>query len=189
MKLTFDFEKILERKKNITVEKQINLNSEIFNRQPTYQAPNPFKISAILHPVQNRYVLVNLSIEGNIIVPSTRSLKPANVRVSQNITEIFMRESDDQQLDEDYNEPVITYVENNMIDLYNMIVDYILLSVPPQVLTSEEQKENIMPYGDEWQVMSESDFQHIKHDYRKLPNQEFSKLAALKNQLDEENNE
>lgn len=189
MELTFDFEKVLARKKDITFAREVNLNEAIKQREPTYQALKPFNVTALLHPVQNRYVTVKLEITGNLIVPSTRSLKPAEVAVSQSVTEVFMLESEEPEPEEEAETPLVTYVVNNQIDLYNMVVDYILLAVPPQVLTAAEQKENAMPQGDDWQVISESDFQQIKQDSKKLPNQEFNKLAALKNHLDEENNE
>ncbi|BDR56231.1 YceD family protein [Xylocopilactobacillus apis] len=188
MKLTFDFGKILERKENTIFQGKVDLSEAIKERSSEYQADVPFDLKITLEPIEDKYIDAYIDIQGLLIVPSTRSLKPAEVKINQHVEEIFVRLEEDIETDEE-DDRVITKVENNNLDLYNTVVDYILLGIPSQVLTEKEQQENLMPKGENWQVISEDHFESIKKDSDKLPKDTLSKLEKLKEELGKENNE
>ncbi|BDR58320.1 YceD family protein [Xylocopilactobacillus apicola] len=188
MKLVFDFAKVLERKSPTIIETEVDLGQEIEKRKPDYQACDPFMVKIKLLPIDGKYVEAHFELEGKLIVPSTRSLLPAKVKIFQNADEIFKFPEIELE-DGEKEEQVITDVENNVLDLYNTVVDYILLAVPTQVLTEEEQKENLMPKGTNWQVISEADFKSPTDKSESLPAQTRNQLEKLKKELDQEKND
>ena len=186
MKLDLDFSKVLERKSATKIEVKLDLSEAIKERQSDYEANDLFDVNIELQPFENKYVEGHFEISGHLTVPSTRSLQPTEVAIIQSADEIFKYFEDDfdNENDEDL---VITDVENNRLDLYNTVVDYILLAVPSVVLTEEEQKADVMPTGENWQVISEDDFKN--KNKKSLPTETRKKLEQLKKNLGGEQNE
>lgn len=188
MKLNFDFDQVLNRKTATTLTSEIDLSETIKERKSEYTALNPFAVKVTLQPVESLYVKAKIEVSGHLIVPSTRSLEPADVLIDEKAEEVFCNSISDFEADED-DKRVINEVENNRIDLYNTIVDYVLLAVPTQVLTEKEKSEHFMPKGKDWQVISEDDFKMTRKKPDKFSPETISKLEELKRNLGEEKND
>jgi len=121
-------------------------------------------------------------------VPSTRSLLPVELPVDIRINEAYNIDdvaTDDLENLEDSNVIITIDDENPTINVYESIIDNILLSIPSKVLTKKEEQDNIMPSGKNWEVLSEDEFKKQKEEEHVNP--EFAKLKDLfKNNSEEE---
>ena len=69
-------------------------------------------------------------------------------------------------------------IENEEINLTESVADNILLHIPLKVLTSEEKASDCMPSGNDWQVMTEEEYQKSKQA-QKEKNSPFASLQGL----------
>lgn len=100
-------------------------------------------------------VIIDAEISCELVVPSSRSLSPVQMNLDFHISEIYV---DRASLMDDFpQEEVVILVQDDQIDVNKLIEDNIVLQVPMQVLTPEEEDQGIMPSGSEWQVISEVD--------------------------------
>lgn len=127
------------------------------------------------------FVTGNFTVEANVVVPSTRSLKPVSLHQKFNFTENYSEVKPTQeQLDE---EDTIITIEDDKIDLQKAIEDNLLLSLPSVVLTKAEKDDDLYPEGEGWKVVSEKDHQEAEQN---KVNPAFEKLRNL---FDDENHD
>ncbi|MBA1394030.1 DUF177 domain-containing protein, partial [Lactobacillus sp. XV13L] len=92
--------------------------------------------------------------------PSTRSLTPVNLPIDIQVEELY---SDNPEIlkgqNQEEEKELILSLENQRLNLQTAIEDNILLSIPTQVLTPQEQADKIMPHGQQWSVISEDQYQ------------------------------
>lgn len=122
------------------------------------------------------YVFAQLHVTANVVAPSTRSLKKVDVPIDFKFTEAYTK---DHPTEEDF-ESLGTIIEitSDEIDLQTAVEDNILLNMPIQILTDEEKEHDVMPSGQDWQVISENDYQKSLDD-KKVENSPFSKLQNM----------
>ena len=110
---------------------------------------------------------VDLNISGTMICPDSITNEPIEYpfETSAQETYSFTKGEDDE----------IRYVDDE-VDLYEAIVDNILLEVPMQVSIAEEED---YPEGDGWKVYSEKQYQEMKE------NEIDPRLAILKEYKEE----
>ncbi|TLQ04679.1 DUF177 domain-containing protein [Pediococcus stilesii] len=100
-------------------------------------------------------VIIDAEIGCELTVPSSRSLTPVHMHLDFTISEIYV---DDASIISSFpQEDVVMLVQDDKIDVDKLIEDNVVLQVPMQVLTPEEEQAGIMPSGSEWQVISEAD--------------------------------
>ena len=124
------------------------------------------------------FVTGNFTVTADVVVPSTRSLKPVSLHQEFNFTENYSEVKPTQEQLED--EETIIQVKNDRIDLQKAIEDNLLLSLPSVVLTKEEDEKNIYPEGQGWKVISE---QEHENEVKEKVNPAF---ASLKHMFDED---
>ena len=71
------------------------------------------------------------------------------------VDEVFMTKEQMDTRDERFAAEEIILLDKPTIDLDESVEDNILLSIPIQVLTEEEQNSQEMPSGNDWEVISE----------------------------------
>lgn len=108
-----------------------------------------------------------------LTVPSSRSLEPVELNIDTHISEAY-REDETVELDDD---GIILEFENESINMNKAVEDNILLDIPTQILTEEEEKNNTMPTGNDWEVISEEEY--VEEAEKPTPNPEFAKLKDL----------
>ncbi|KRL44181.1 hypothetical protein FD29_GL000155 [Companilactobacillus mindensis DSM 14500] len=122
-------------------------------------------------------VISDVKVKTTLKVPSTRSLLPVELPMSIRINEVYNIDNVSDEDLEDYDVVIPIDDDNPTINVYESIIDNILLSIPSKVLTKKEQEENIMPSGKNWEVISEDDFNKQKEEDHVNP--EFAKLKDL----------
>ncbi|MFC6322224.1 DUF177 domain-containing protein [Companilactobacillus baiquanensis] len=133
----------------------------------------------------NGLVISDIKVSTNVTLPSTRSLKEVKVPLEFRINEAYNIDNVDTEEFEENTIIIPIDEEDPVINVYESIVDNILLNVPTQVLTVEEREENLMPSGNNWTVISEEDYNKQKEEDKQV-NPEFVKLKNLFKDTDNE---
>lgn len=124
--------------------------------------------------IERDSVIIDAEISCDLTVPSSRSLKPVHMNLDFFISEIYV--DNPSIIDSFAKEEVVMLVEDDVISVDKLIEDNIVLQVPMQVLTPEEEKEGVMPSGAEWQVISEMD---VESEHEKQVDPRLAKLKGL----------
>ncbi|MBW1605686.1 DUF177 domain-containing protein [Lactobacillus sp. Sy-1] len=129
--------------------------------------------------------IVNAQVKGEITVPSSRSLTPVKLPLDFSINEVYV--PDEAALkrfeNDESNSGEIGLVadEDGAIDFDKAVADNIILQIPMHILSDKEAKLNIMPEGNDWQVISEDDFNNPKTDDKPVD----PRLTKLKDFFDQ----
>lgn len=157
----------------------LDLTKELQTRSDDVLSATPVEVSGQLFN-DNGLVISDVKIKTTLQVPSTRSLLPVELPLDLRINEAYNideLEGEDLEKLEDDNVIIPVDDENPTINVYESIIDNILLSIPSKVLTKKEQVDDVMPSGKNWEVISEEDFNKQKEEEHVNP--EFAKLQNL----------
>ncbi|MGT2933180.1 YceD family protein [Streptococcus catagoni] len=116
-----------------------------------------------------------------ITLPSSRSMAAVESQKSQEVLEVFIEESQLATKADLVEDQVLLVLTDDYIDLEESVIDNILLSIPLQVLTEEEKASAELPKGNDWEVMTEEQYQAKKEEKQK----ENNPFAGLQDLLDE----
>ena len=64
-------------------------------------------------------------------------------------------------------ENLVLVLEEDYIDLEESAIDNILLTIPMQVLSEEEQNSDTMPSGNSWSVLTEEQYNALQNKKKK----------------------
>ncbi|HCD07335.1 MAG TPA: hypothetical protein DEQ50_03560 [Lactobacillus sp.] len=183
--LNWDVQDIRRYKdKPFEFEEKLDLTKELTERSDEVLDAEPVEVKGQLFN-DNGLVISDVKVKTTLKVPSTRSLTPVELPIDIRINEAYNVDDVPAEDLEDYNIVFPIDDENPTINVYESIIDNILLSIPSKVLTKKEEQDNIMPAGKNWEVISEEDFKKQKEEDHVNP--EFAKLKNLfKNNDDKE---
>ncbi|QOR68452.1 DUF177 domain-containing protein [Cytobacillus suaedae] len=104
--------------------------------------------------LSSKKVTFHLSISGKMVLPCSRTLVDVNYPFEVKSTETFLlSQTSDFEADEDAH-----VVHGEMIDLYPIIRELILLEIPLQVFSEDENPAGGAPQtGRDWEVITEED--------------------------------
>lgn len=160
----FDF------KEQLDLEKVLKERfSDIISAQPADVSGNLFNDRGL--------VISDVKVGVKLTVPSTRSLEPVDLNLQFRINEAYNIDNIDTEEIEDYAIIIPIDDENPTINVYESVIDNILLNIPTQVLTEKEKTQDVMPSGKNWTVISEDEFKKQKEEEHVNP--EFAKLKNL----------
>ena len=158
-------------------ERLLNKTKRILSAEDTHYEGYFF-----FDPELQEYQL-SLSAKTNLVLPSTRSLEPVNYLQELSIFEIYLEEDNTQAIEMYEDNELVLILETDSIDISQVLLENIVLSLPSQILTDQEKSDKNLPKGEHWQVMTENQYQESKTKY-KQENSPFNQLKAL---FDEEN--
>ena len=113
-----------------------------------------------------------------IVLASSRSMEPVELNESYPVTEVFMEGATNQLGQEVLDDDLVLPIENGEIDLAESVSDNILLNIPIKVLTAEEEAGKGFVSGNDWQIMSEEEYQ-AQQAVKKEENSPFAGLQGL----------
>jgi len=163
-------------------EEKLDLTAELKKRSEDVLDAEPVEVKGQLFN-DNGLVISDVKVKTTLKVPSTRSLLPVELPLEIRINEAYNVDNVATEDLEDYNVVIPVDEEDPTVDVYESVIDNILLSIPQKVLTKKEAEENIMPSGKNWEVISEDDFKKQKEEEHVNP--EFAKLKDLFKNNDE----
>lgn len=158
-------------------EESLNKTKRILSAEDTHYEGYFF-----FDPALQEYQL-SLSAKTNLVLPSTRSLEPVNYLQELSIFEIYLEQDNTQAIEMYEDNELVLILESDSIDISQVLLENIVLSLPSQILTDQEKSGEDLPEGENWQVMTENQYQESKTKY-KQENSPFNQLKAL---FDEEN--
>ncbi|WP_448667398.1 YceD family protein [Aerococcus viridans] len=122
-------------------------------------------------------VLTQLRLALKMTMPSTRSLEPVVLDLQLPVSERFIEDGWETDIvDEEH--VVQLSMDSYTLDLRESIRDNILLNLPIQILTEEEEADDAFPEGDDWRVVSQTEFE-AEREEEEVINPEFAKLQDL----------
>jgi len=154
----------------------LDLTAELQKRSEDVLDATPVEVNGQLFN-DNGLVISDVKVKTNLKVPSTRSLLPVELPVDIRINEVYNIDEVAAEDLEDYDVVIPVDDDNPTINVYESIIDNILLSIPSKVLTKKEEESDIMPSGKNWAVISEAEFK--KQHEEEHVNPEFAKLKNL----------
>lgn len=173
--LELSFSRIQNSREPLThIEREVEMRPEFFKRSKDLliDAKNVKVIGDLFY--QEPFVTGSFHVTADLVVPSSRSLKPVDYHEDFTFTENYLdRKPTKEELEEN---DTIVQVEDDQIDLQTAIEDNILLHIPTTILTPEEKEKNIFPEGQGWEVVSEASFEEGK---KNQVNPAFAKLKVL----------
>ncbi|MBP2622754.1 DUF177 domain-containing protein [Streptococcus oricebi] len=124
--------------------------------------------------------LLDYQLSYVITLASSRSMEPVELKESYLVQEVFVEEGNQKSQDL-LDEELVMPLTGDEIDLQESVADNILLQIPLKVLTAQEEAEESLPSGQDWQVLSEEDYQRQQAAAR----EENNPFAGLKGLLDD----
>lgn len=165
------------RNKGLTFNEVVNLDS-LKNRDQQIRSISAVRVKGNAE-IDSKKVTFHLHIQGDLILPSSRTLKDVRFPFDIESTEIFLYEKNEYDEDSELNLHVI---HGEMIDLQPVIEELILLEIPMQVYNEDEDVSSFFNSGHDWEFVQEDDSRkQDKIDPR------FAELAKLFNQEDSNN--
>lgn len=174
--LAINFSKVKNsRAPLLHLEQAVNLRPEFFARsKKMLLKADHARVKGDLF-YQEPYVVGNFQVEADLVVPSSRSLKPVNFHEHFSFTENYTLTNPSREELAENPDPIVK-VKDDLIDLQKAVEDNILLNIPTTILTKQERLNHIYPAGKNWAVISEKDFAAGK---RNQINPAFAKLKSL----------
>ncbi|KRM72861.1 YceD family protein [Lacticaseibacillus brantae] len=154
----------------------LDLKKDLMTRDPEIMDVTPIKVDGYIAYDKGDFV-VSATLNGSMIVPSTRSLTPVTLPTNLSFSEIYL--GDPAHADQYEDGELLIELEGDRLDLVPAIEDHILLSIPMQILTPEEAQTGTMPAGEDWNVISEDEYAQTHDEADERPNAEFEKLKDL----------
>lgn len=158
---------------NTTVDAEATLMA----RDPEIQSVSLLEVSGYVS-LDDGDIITAVTVKGSMVVPSTRSLTPVTLPLNLTFSEIYVLDEAAEAKYEDGE--LVMLLDGDRLDLLPAVLDHVLLSIPMQVLSPQEEAEGQMPSGTDWNVISEADYQETAAKEER-PNPEFEKLKALFN--------
>lgn len=176
--LEISFSKIKNSSEPLThIELDVEMKPEFFKRSKDLliDAKNVHLSGDLFY--EEPFVTGSFHATADLVVPSSRSLKPVDYHEDFTFTENYIdRKPTKVELEDN---DTIVQVENDMIDLQTAVEDNILLHIPVTILTPEEKEKDVYPEGNGWEVVSQATFDEGKK------NQINPAFAKLKNLFDD----
>lgn len=122
-------------------------------------------------------VLTQLRLALKMTMPSTRSLEPVVLDLQLPVSERFLEDGWETDIVEEEHVVQLS-MDSYTLDLRESIRDNILLNLPIQILTEEEEADDAFPEGNDWRVVSQTEFE-AERDEEEVINPEFAKLQDL----------
>ncbi|MDR0297497.1 MAG: YceD family protein [Streptococcaceae bacterium] len=161
----------IQREREIAFDESIALTEVIQSREPSILSLSALTVKGTIRFEDGYYDLV-YTASYTITLPSSRSLTPVAREVVLDVAETF---SDAASADE--NEAVLA-LESDEISLDDSLADNVLLEIPLQILTADEEKNEKLPSGNAWQVLSEEDYAALQKEEKQKSNP-FSNLGKI----------
>jgi uncharacterized protein len=173
----FVLTELKKRPEGITFDRTLELDQAIKERNPEILDLRNVHVQGSIS-YDNGLYLLNYELTYNITMPSSRSMLPVEWAEKQLVSEVFIEEADVASKKDLVEEDLVLIVEGGEISLSESVLDNILLAIPLSVLTKEELESDELPSGNNWSVLTESQYQALQQE-KKEENNPFASLTGL----------
>jgi uncharacterized protein len=139
------------RDKGLVLDEQVDV-STVMDIDKQIRAVSPIHVTGRVDIGTNE-ITFHIHIEGELTLPCSRTLVDVLFPVDVKTTETFLLRTD-----YDPEQEHVTVVKGDVIDLYPIIQENVLLEVPMQVFCDDANPEGATPQsGNDWSVISEEE--------------------------------
>ena len=152
------------KKKIIKFEEALDLTQELKQRSEEILDAKPVNVQGQIAYDDGIYYL-DYTLEVDLTLPSSRSLKPVEYLMSIAVNEAFTTDEFLKKNEDLLDSDMIFTLEADWISLSESVADNILLEIPLQILAEDEKAgATSLPSGKNWSVLSEADYQKQKEE-------------------------
>ncbi|USS85255.1 DUF177 domain-containing protein [Fructilactobacillus myrtifloralis] len=174
--MKWSFEKLQGyQKEPFTEQGTLDLKADLLERYPQEildATPFTVQVSAV---ADNGDVIIDADVEGTVTVPSSRSLTPFSLPLKFHFSEVYVNTK--AAFNRYENEVVVIKVDDDgKVDFDKAVADNVIVQIPMQVLSPAERAGAKMPAGEDWEVISEADFNEQHAEAKQVD----PRLASLK---------
>ena len=163
----------------LTIDTTLDLKDSLLKRDQDILDVSPVHVKGHLTVNPREYIVVG-EVKCQVTVPSTRTLVPTTIDLNFTFDEIYMTKEQFENRIASDDDDFIMVLDKDYIDLDSIVEDYILLNIPLQVLTSDEMTSDEMPKGNDWEVISEAEYEQRQAAKSETQiNPELAKLQQL----------
>lgn len=160
----------------LQVDEKMQLEKALQKARADILAATPVQVQGLIG-ADRLGAYSQLQVETILTMPSTRSLLPAEVKLSFLVSENYV-DAERTDLSDFSDKDLVIKLDNNLLDLEKVITDNILLQIPMQILTPTEiNAENSAIAGRDWQVLSEEQLNKKQEDAQSQVDPRLEKLA------------
>ena len=156
----------IKAKKAIRYEEDITINIEDIENNPDIIKVNKVHVVCEAKEVVD-LVIVEYKVKANLVLRSTRTLKPVDYSINEEGTLTLSFEEND------YGDEDIIQIEEDHFDLYSEILSTIITSIPLKII-GKDDPESLQ--GDHWEVISEDEYYKKK---KEAVDPRFAKLLEM----------
>ncbi len=153
----------VSKKKTIEFEEELDLTAELRQRSEEILDAKPVKVQGQVSYDTGIYYL-DYTLKVELIIPSSRSLKPVDYLMELSVSEAFTTEAFLKENKDLLDDDMIFTLDEDWISLSESVADNILLEIPLQVLAEDERDNANLPSGKNWTVLSEADYRKQKEE-------------------------
>ncbi len=161
----------------LEVAGEIDLEGELVHRTNRIIEASEIDVQGYITNTGGEYA-VDLNLKVDLILRSSRSLEPVSYTHEVQVLELYVTTPPSTE-EEEGSDEIVFLIEDDFIDLKPMIVDNIVVSLPTQIFTQEELKDNVMPEGEDWEVISEDEYAELQSEQNTGENSPFAKLKGI----------
>lgn len=141
------------RNKNLLLDETIRVD-ELKEMDETIRYVSPIKVTGRVDIGSNK-ITFHLQLDGYFILPCSRTLLDVHYPIHVRSSETFFIFQSDQKLDDELDEDV-NVVDGHTVDLRPIIRELLLLEIPMQVYSENENDDGAAPQsGRGWEVIQE----------------------------------
>lgn len=141
------------RNKDFLINETVQMD-DIKKDDPTIRSVSPIQITG-RGDISSTKITFHLTIEGFLVLPCSRTLVDVNYPIHVETTETFLLFGADYEPDEE-----VHRVNGDVIDLFPVIREILLLEIPMQVFCDDVPGEKGAPQsGKDWEVITEQEHQ------------------------------
>lgn len=177
------------RKKNeavVHIDETMDVKTSLLARDDEIIDVSPIHVQGNL-VIEDSDFFLNANVTCEVTLPSSRSLTPVTVPLDFDFQEIYMTPEQDCNRPESLQDEIVFVLEKDLIDITEAVEDNLLLNLPIQVLSPEEEAGEDLPMGQGWEVILESDYEEQKkRTQEETVDPRLAKLSTLFAETEEE---
>jgi uncharacterized protein len=163
------------KEEGLQLDETLDLKADVLERFPDFILDvTPVEVRGFLE-YKNEDVYIHAHVTGQMVVPSSRSLKPVELPLDFDIDETYT--SEESHLSRYEITDSVILLDNDVLNFDEAVSEYLLLQIPLQILAEDEAEDDIqMQSGKDWDVMTEDQLEAQKADTTTID----PRLAKLK---------
>ena len=175
--MKLNIQEVRKQPEGLYFEQTLDLSADLRERnQEILDVKNIVAVGKVQY--EERMYFLDYQLSYIIVLASSRSMEPVELAESYPVTEVFMEGATNHLDQEVLDDDLVLPIENGEIDLAESVSDNILLNIPIKVLTAEEEAGQGFVSGNDWQIMTEEEYQ-AQQAVKKEESSPFAGLQGL----------